>query len=543
MKRNRVLLAFSFVAMMVQPVRSEVSLPDVLADGMMVQRDVPVRLWGHADPQEKVVASCGPNNVETVADSCGNWSLELPPLSSGGPYSITINSNVLENVIAGDVFLCSGQSNMELPIARVTDLFADEVAEYSNDNIRYFQADKLFDFHAECDNVKGKWSVLTPKTARSYSALCYFFAKKLNEDTGVPVGIINCSWGGTPIEAWIGRENLQAYPMAINKLKLYEDDGYRDRIKCLESENFSRWSKILYETDPGIQSPVKWYAPEYDDSSWMAVDVPGEYGSAEKSWGSDGLNPINGSHWFRKTIDVPSRLAGKDATVRLGCIVDADSVFFNGEFIGTTSYQYPPRIYSVPGNLVKSGKNQITVRLISQNGFPHFISEKPYKFISGKEEISLEGEWKYNPGVRMTSGPAMEFFCYVPTVLYNSMIHPLAGLPLSGVVWYQGESNVGRHNQYSSLLQILMQNWRTVWDDSDLPFYVVELAGFLHPSDKAGRSAWDKMRKSQAAGVAESHNAWLIKNSDLGEWNDIHPLDKKTLGARVAEAVINSRKR
>ena len=543
MKHNHIFLAICFAVFMAQPVKSEVSLPDVLTDGMMVQRDAPVCLWGLADPGERVVAMCGANKSETTADKNGKWSLKLPQLSSGGPYSITINNNVIENIIAGDVFLCSGQSNMELPISRVTDLFAEEVAEYKNSNIRFFQADKLFDFHAECDNVKGKWSCLTPQTARSYSALCYFFAKKLNEDTGIPVGIINCSWGGTPIESWISREFLQNYPMALNKLKLYEDDHYRERIKRLESENFARWGKVLYDSDPGIQSSTKWYASEHDDSSWVSVKVPEEYGSAENSWGSDGLNPINGSHWFRKTIEVPSHLAGKDAILRLGCIVDADSVFFNGEFIGTTSYQYPPRIYSVPGNLVKSGKNQITVRLISQNGFPHFVSEKPYKFISGEQEISLEGEWKYSLGTRMIPGPGMEFYCYVPTVLYNSMIHPLAGLPISGVVWYQGESNVNSRNQYSSLLQTLMLNWRNTWNNSDLPFYVVELAGFLHPSDAVGIQAWNEMRKAQAEGVKKTSNAWLIKNSDLGEWNDIHPLDKKTLGVRVAETVINSRNR
>ena len=523
-----------------QGVRSEVILPDVLSSGMVVQRDKAVCLWGTAEAGEKICASCGGDSVVVYAGDTGKWRLELPALSAGGPYSINVNGKIIDNVLAGDVFLCSGQSNMELPIRRVADMFADEVAKYSNDDIRLFQVEKVFDFTGESTNAKGDWKMLSPETASGYSALCYFFAKELNARTGIPVGIVNSSWGGTPIEAWMSRESLSDYPLAINKWKFYADAGYRERIKELEGESFRRWNDVLNDSDPGISSSQRWSDVGLDDSSWKTVSVPGEYGVSSASWGSDGLNPVNGSHWFRKTVEIPASMAGKNAVVRLGCIVDADSVFFNGVFIGTTSYQYPPRKYTVPGNLVKAGKNQITVRLISQNGYPAFVADKPYRIESSGDTVSLEGEWRYRQGARMPVAPGMEFYCYVPTVLYNSMISPLRNMPFSGVVWYQGESNVGSRNQYSSLLKTMIADWRKRWNNKKMPFYIVELAGFLHPSETTERKAWQEMRDSQADAVAGSHDTWLIKNCDLGEWNDIHPLDKKTLGVRVADAVISA---
>ena len=224
--------------------------------------------------------------------------------------------------------------------------------------------------------------------------------------------------------------------------------------------------------------------------------------------------------------------------LRLGCIVDADSVYVNGVFVGTTSYQYPPRIYNVPAGVLKEGKNNVTVRLFSQNGQGHFVAEKPYCLILGDERIDLTGNWRYNRGAAMTPGPGMVFYCYKPTVLYNAMIHPLINVPVSGVVWYQGESNVSRRNEYASLLETMMANWRDSMNNPELPFYIVELADFLHSSDKRGRASWAEMRKQQAKAAEDTPNAYLIPNSDLGEWNDIHPLNKKTLGNRVVKAVI-----
>lgn len=259
-------------------------------------------------------------------------------------------------------------------------------------------------------------------------------------------------------------------------------------------------------------------------------------------WGNNGLNPIGGSHWLRKDVDIPQNYSGKEAILRLGCIVDADSVYVNGQFVGTTGYQYPPRIYKIPAGLLKAGKNNVTVRLISNGGQPSFVPEKPYKIIipseGQNEEISLEGTWKYRLGAPMPNAPSMMFFCYKPVCLYNAMIAPLKNYTFNGVIWYQGESNVSRRNEYASLLTAMIADWRRTFDRQDLPFYIVELADFLSKDDIDGRKAWAEMRQEQAMAAKQNTHTTLIKNSDLGEWNDIHPLNKKTLGERVANAAL-----
>lgn len=535
---------------------AKVNLPHIISSGMVVQRDKPLTIWGTADPGEIVSLKVAKGkSAKTEADSEGNWRVELPPLKPGGPYTITVNDITLNDVLVGDVLLCSGQSNMELPVNRVTDMFADDIAAYRNSAIRQFKVPKEVEFHVQRNDVSGGTWKSVDEDAMNFSALAYFTARSLNERTGLPVGIINSSWGGTPVEAWISEKNLADYPLALSKKRLYEDDGYRSRILSLERENFTRWNALLWASDPGLHASVKWYDSEFDDSQWAEYQIPlaGVTNGLElgvdshcswnctENWATDGLNAVNGSHWFRKTVSLPADMAGKPGIVRMGCIVDADSVYVNGTFVGTTGYQYPPRIYSVPAGVLREGKNVVTVRLISQNGKGHFVPEKPYKLIVGEKEMPLTGRWRYHRGAEMPNSPGMMFWCYLPSVLYNSMVSPLLDYPIGGVVWYQGESNVGRRNEYCGLLKTMIANWREDFGDAELPFYIVELADFLHPADKGGRAAWAEMRKVQAQVADQTPDAYLIRNSDLGEWNDIHPLDKKTLGTRVADAILNKK--
>lgn len=527
--------------------RAEVRLPQIISDGMVVQRDRPLTLWGTADPGKSVTVKVAKGKSATVtADADGKWRAELPALKTGKTYTITIGDRTIGNVAVGDVLLCSGQSNMELPVSRVTDMFADEIAQYSNPNIRQFLVPKEFDFDRERSDVSPtKWKSVNDD-AMSFSALAYFTAKALNEQTGLPVGIINASWGGTPVESWISETALADYPYYINQKAIYNSEAYRNAIKEQEGRNYQAWNSVIDAADAGLNGATKYYSPALDDSGWEEVDL------LSTSWATDGMNPKNGSHWFRKTVDIDAAHAGQPATLRLGCVVDADSVWVNGCQVGFTSYQYPPRIYPIPAGLLKEGKNTVTVRLISQNGTPHFVAEKPYKIIFGErpfarygetcpDEISLEGTWRYRQGAPMPSGPGMMFYCYMPAVLYNGMISPVIGYPVSGAVWYQGESNVGRSNQYPALLKTMMADWRKASGDADMPFYIVELADFLHKDDRRERAAWQTMRERQAQAAEETPGAVLVRNSDLGEWNDIHPLDKKTLGRRVAEKILSDK--
>ena len=532
-------------------VDAKVKLPALISDGMVLQREQPIKVWGTADAGESVqvkfLKNATPTGVKggklkvaytVTADANGRWTLTLPAMKPGGPYILQVNDIELKDILVGDVWLCSGQSNMELPVSRVTDMFRDEIAAYENTNIRQLKVPNIFNFHAPQADLPDyvAWKPLTQENVMNFSALGYFFAKAMYEKNNIPVGLINSSWGGTPVEAWISEEGLKEFPKYINDKRQYEDDAYLKSIKQTEGLSFYRWNTSLYRGDAGLHEATPWYAANYNDKDWKTVDL------FSTDWGTNGLNPINGSHWFRKEVEVPQDWNGKEATLRLGCIVDADSVYVNGTFVGTISYQYPPRIYTIPAGVLKAGKNTVTIRLISNNSYPHFVKEKPYKIICGNEEVSLQGEWKYRLGAPMPPAPGMMFFCYEPVCLYNAMIAPLQNYGIRGVLWYQGESNVDRRNEYAALLTALIADWRSTFGNPELPFYIVELADFLSRDDVSGRQAWAEMRKEQAKVAETNRNTRLIRNSDLGEWNDIHPLDKKTLGQRAAESALENNK-
>ena len=532
-------------------VDAKVKLPALISDGMVLQREQPIKVWGTADAGESVqvkfLKNATPTGVKggklkvaytVTADANGRWTLTLPAMKPGGPYILQVNDIELKDILVGDVWLCSGQSNMELPVSRVTDMFRDEIAAYENTNIRQLKVPNIFNFHAPQADLPDyvAWKPLTQENVMNFSALGYFFAKAMYEKNSIPVGLINSSWGGTPVEAWISEEGLKEFPKYINDKRQYEDDAYLKSIKQTEGLSFYRWNTSLYQGDAGLHEATPWYAANYNDKDWKTVDL------FSTDWGTNGLNPINGSHWFRKEVEVPQDWNGKEATLRLGCIVDADSVYVNGTFVGTISYQYPPRIYTIPAGVLKAGKNTVTIRLISNNSYPHFVKEKPYKIICGNEEVSLQGEWKYRLGASMPPAPGMMFFCYEPVCLYNAMIAPLQNYGIRGVLWYQGESNVDRRNEYAALLTALIADWRNTFGNPELPFYIVELADFLSRDDVSGRQAWAEMRKEQAKVAETNRNTRLIRNSDLGEWNDIHPLDKKTLGQRAAESALENNK-
>lgn len=510
----------------------------ILQDGMVVEWTKPLTLWGTADPGEKFeikINNARKKNVTASAD--GKWEVQLPSLKPGGPYTIQMGDAVINDVLSGDVVLVSGQSNVELFVYRVEDMFGDYINSYSNDNVRQFIAPKDVVFDGPASDLSGgKWEKTTPSRSRYFSALGYFVANELNAKTGRPIGIINCSWGGTPIEAWMSEKSLNGYQRQLARLAIDKDKGYRDRTTAAEREQQERWNAALWAGDPGRKE--HWESAVTDVSDWKDVNI-----LTDRSWTWDGANPVGGSHWFTKKVIVPAELASRPATLRMGVIVDSDSTYVNGEFAGSISYCYPPRKYKLREGLLKPGENTVTVRLISNGGRGEFIPEKPYKIVfDNGEEVSLEGEWKYKQGMRMPAAPGSTFWCYSPTVLFNSMISPISKYPVGNVVWYQGESNVGNRNEYGDLLKRMTQLWRNERNDPNLPFYVVELANYLPESDKGGREAWAEMRSVQREACDEISNCEIIDNYDLGEWNDIHPLNKKTLAERIVGKIAEKQR-
>jgi sialate O-acetylesterase len=510
----------------------EIKLPQPVSSNMMLQRDVPAKIWGWASPGEKITLTFLNEAYTTTADKSGNWAIILPAREAGVTGDITLkasNTKIINNVLFGDVWLCSGQSNMETPVSRLMVKYGEEINRYSNPLIRYIKIPLSYNFHQPLKDVpQCSWTDLTPASAQDFSGVAYFYARYLYEQTGIPQGIINSSVGGSPAEAWISEEYIKKFPVFENTKHIYESDEYVKEIQKFNSMLQQSWYDVADKQDCGINRSVKWYDPEYDFSDWDITHLPGS------SWGHDGSRPLNGIFWFNKTVRLADTLENKEGMLYMGRIVDADSVYINGKFVGNTGYMYPPRNYAIPANVLKSGKNTVTVRLVSQRGFPEFVKDKPYKIVAGNEEISLEGEWMFKAGTVM---PAMQgggvTLQYQPAGLFNGMIAPLQNLAVKGFVWYQGEANTGYYDSYYDLMTALIANWREIWG-AEKPFYFVQLANFMEPSVLQPFSSWAELRNVQLQIAKTVPNTGMAVAIELGEWNDIHPLNKKDVGIRLA---------
>lgn len=509
------ILAFSTSIFSLQ---AEVRLPKMISDGIVFQRNTEMKWWGYSDPNENVVITFKNKQYKTHADTQGNWNVVIPAQPAGGPYQVTVNNITVNDVLIGDVFLCSGQSNMELPISRVMDLYKEQVAAYTNENIHYIKLPMNPDFHEAQYDVKNgicKWLTLTPSQAPSFSAVCYFFAKEYYNQYKVPVGIINSSIGGTPVESWISEDVIKQFPEYYNDLQICKNNEYVESIQNLAKITRENWIQIMNRASSSSNS-----------SDWRPVSL------FSADWGFDGLRPINGLHLFRKEFNLTAEQAGSEAILRMGCIVDADSIFINGHFIGSTSYQYPPRIYKVKASYLKPGRNIIDVRLISYSGVPCFVPDKPYKLIFDKDEVSMKEGWTYQLAAKMPKMPEGITLYYKPCCLYNGMISPLLNFKFTAAVWYQGESNTGRYNDYAPLLKALIGDWRNRLNAPNLPFAIIQLPCFMHPQSPE-QAGWTGLKLAQKEVAETTPRTVLIETSDVGEWNDIHPLNKEIVGNRI----------
>ena len=501
-----------------------IRLPKIFSDNMVIQRNAEIRIWGWADPKENVFIALNGKKVKTVASESGEWEISLPAMKAGGPYTLLVNDIKVNNILIGDVYLCSGQSNMELPMRRTADLYKKDMDSIVNTNVRYVKIPLTFNFREPQNDFKAcDWKELNPKNAPEMSALCYYLGMNINISENVPVGIVNSSVGGSPIEAWMHYDALENYPAYRKEADKCYQNGYIEKTLKEEAEKMRTWNNILNETDHGL---TEWTSLYFDDNKWEMVDM-------FSAWGAPDGKIVNGSHWLRQEIDVPEKCAGKEAVLRLGCIVDADSVYVNGVCIGSTGYQYPPRIYKVRPDLLRAGKNIIAVRVISYQGKPSFVREKPYKLtFNNGYEIALSQNWRHKIGSRMPARAGQTFFQYKPIGLYYGMIAPLNKFRFCGTVWFQGESNTSRANEYSDLLQKMVADWRKRQGYSN-PFIIVQLANFMDTHDKPFDSEWAALRNAQREASTLIPDAALATALGLGEWNDIHPLKKRDVAERV----------
>lgn len=506
---------------------AKVVLPQLFQSGMVLQRGKSLPVWGKADAGEAVVVTFKKKTYETVADADGRWSVTLPKQKAGGPFELKVNDIVISDVLIGDVWLCSGQSNIDVTIERVYPQYTTEIDNYSNDEIRLFRVQTDTDTHGpKWDIKKTKWVTANKENAWLFSAVGYFLGREMHKKNGVPQGIIVNSLGGTPIQAWLSADSLNRhYPNDYRQTQFYQDDNMVRTIQRGNQLASNRWQKVMDDTDPGLKDGYT--AADYDDSHWA---VKNQYDNIT------GKRQYMGSFWVRQTVNIDAAHAGKPARLLVGTLFDADYTYINGKEVGRTYYQYPPRRYNIPAGLLKEGANALTVRFVTKGGNPHFIKDKPYKIIfeDGKEQ-PLSEEWRVHEGAGMLPCPQVNFNLQnLPSVLYNAMLYPLAPYSLSGVVWYQGESNTGDGYGYQKKLSQLMSGWRQLWQMPDLPFVVVQLANYMAASDKPQDSGWSQVREAQRLAVKETGNAALAVAIDLGEAVDIHPLRKWEVAQRVA---------
>ncbi|MGN6712096.1 sialate O-acetylesterase [Anaerocolumna jejuensis] len=507
-------------------------LPRLISDGMVLRQGRKVNIWGFASPGELVDIRFLGEKAEAVADENGKWVAELHDLKPGGPHEMVITCHSgeeirLKDILIGEVWVCSGQSNMELPISRVADRYPQLEKDSGNCHIRVFKINEKYSFHGPLKELEsGYWQTADKNTIMDFSALAYFFAEYMYEAVSIPIGIINASLGGSPAQAWMSEEMLEDFKEYEEDIAACKEDDY---IKAQLNRNVSlseEWYNSLRDLDEGFgRREQPWYHTDLRDEAWSEISLPGFFAEA-------GLENFTGSLWFRKKIVLSENPEGKDASLLLGTIVDSDEVYVNGVLVGSTPYQYPPRKYRVPEGVLKTGENIITVHVVCDTGNGRFTPGKRYAIITEKEEVSLEGFWKYRVGAICGKRPETIFISWKPTGLYNGMLAPCLDYTITGVLWYQGESNTGSTDNYQELFQKLIKGWRRDWKQEDFPFIFVQLPNFTIDI-RAGEMGWQKIREAQRQALVLPNTAMAV-TIDLGEDNDLHPTEKKEIARRLS---------
>lgn len=513
---------------------AKIQLPRIISDGMVLQRNDSISLWGKADVGEEVVVQFLKKSYRTQADAEGRWTLRLAPAKAGGPYALTIGDQTLHDVYVGDVWLTSGQSNMDVHIDRVREVYADEVGAYANPKIRLIQLDRTPVADGPQDDIgRGSypWESLQPAVVGHWSALSYFFAQEMYEQTGVPQGIINASLGGTHIASFISRGKLeQVAPEYVRDMDRLRTAGYLSRNAKLNRAIGAAYNELLKE-DPGLQE--EWASPSLVDADWEEIDPL----THRNRW--------RGTLWLRKTFEVPDSLVGREAVVRLGYWFGADETYLNGERIGSTGYEYPPRLYKVKAGQLKAGTNVLTLRLTT-GGSPMLAQkDKPYRVVFPRRPesaffdvndtaIPLDGTYRMKEGLMMPNQPGVEVVNNQKgSALYDGQIAPISRYGICGIIWNQGEANAGRPDEYAQLLPALAEDWRSRF--GPVPLIIVQLANYMDRHKDANfYGGWARIREVQRRAALSIPNAGLACAIDIGEWNDIHPLRKKDIAHRCA---------
>jgi len=529
----------------------QLKLAGMFSDHMVLQRDLPVTVWGWAAAGKTVAVSLGGNTAQAVVDGSGAWRVTLPALSARGPYELQVRCGTetiqQSDILAGEVWVCSGQSNMQWTMRDVPlPNKAEEMAAANYPDMRFFFVPLRAELTAQPD-VEGAWKVCSPASVPDISAVSYFFGRKLYQELGVPIGLINTSWGGTICEAWTSREALvkepELHPMIEQMDALLADPHLADKYK----EDYERISRETIPVDKGNTGfAAGWADPVTDVGQWPKMKLP-------QFWQKAGHN-YSGVFWFRKEIVLPQEWAGQELILRIGPCDKSDLTYFNNTLVGSLTMEQrldaweTPRVYTIPADLVRAGRNVIAVRVFSYmfaggiHGEDAHFSIAPTKPVKGVP-LALAGEWSYqveqNYGLvqmpAMPPPPPMSGNPNSPSVLFNAMISPLISYGVRGAIWYQGESNADRGKQYRTLFPTMIKDWRTRWKVGAFPFYFVQLANFNRAADTAepGDCDWAELREAQLMTLSLPNTGMAVA-IDIGDPVDIHPVNKWDVGLRLA---------
>lgn len=536
---KNIILTIAFTLGGAASVMAKVKLPSFFSDNMVLQQKASVPLFGEASANAniKVTASWESRTHTLKAGANGKWQVSLKTPSYGGPYTITINDGdtvTLSNILIGEVWLCSGQSNMEMPLdgwGKINN-YQQEIDRANFPEIRLLQAEHVTSAKP-LDDLKVQhngWQVCSPETIADFSSTAYFFAKKIYEEKHIPIGLLHSSWGGTVIEAWTSTGALRTIHDFDSAIESLHSESVQQKIKKKYDADMKVWQEALQKTERGDKG--KWLATGIDNS-WKTMRLP-------QFWENDALVGFDGIVWFKKEITLPEHLKGQELTFRFYAD-DDDKVWINGVYIGYTSGYNIQRQYTIPASVWKDKGNVITIRVTDGTGGGGIYGKDDELILIGKNaEYSLAGDWKYAVGVDYRELPPAPYIPApqnMPTVLYNAMIHPLIKLPIAGVIWYQGESNADRAHQYQTLMPLLIKDWREKFNNKDLPFYYVQLANYMKRREQPEPSAWAELREAQLKTLALP-NTGMIVATDIGDAGDIHPKNKQEIGYRLANIAL-----
>ena len=528
----RKILAFTLLCFFFQlTAHADITLPKVFGDNMVLQRGTKIPVWGHSTPGALVIGQLGNVRATAKAGADGKWMIRFAEFKAGGPYELKIlesgnpKSEIrLKGILIGDVWLASGQSNMDWPVQQAMNA-QKEIAVANYPKIRFLVVQHDKKLTPQTDITRGEWKVCDTSNVKQFSAVAYSFARKIYKDQNVPVGIIQSSRGGTPVEAWTSREKLLSSSITKARIlandTLSQDDFIKDSLSSVELwKNVYNPQNNADKTIPNVN---------YADSNWPAVEMPGVL----KSFG---IGQFEGIVWMRKKIILPKSFSGKDLTINLGHPEMNYSLYLNGQEICKTVWNSNrTHSYTIPASLLKDGENTIALRLAMLWGGGGINGPAEDLYITdGSSRFSLAGKWLFQQGLESPVFPVHNYQ-YYPTVLFNSMIHPLIPYGIKGYLWYQGEANDTAAYNYRKLFPMLINDWRQRWNQGNLPFLYVQLANYKKRNELPSDSEWAELREAQSMTLSQPNTA-MACIIDIGEANDIHPTNKQEVGRRLALA-------